>query len=551
MVIDVHGTGQRATDGYTNPLDIGREGSGFWSRGPNNRFTNNVATNVIVTGPWGFGYTFFCSRVGIMPVPPYRGAPVSEYEGIDMNKMKLLEFNHNQAYGAIQGGLTVWWINSFGISHYDEAEETMIDNFIVWHHYTKGIYLYPCNKLTFNRLIMRGNAASHLSRYGGNTGYFPGDYAIGNGRIVNSDLQGLKYGIVGSVFMGPHGREDVSELGFMLVEDTVLHNWINIFTQSPWSVNGGTDELPARRFIIKDVHFDLIPVTCNSCIEPTNIRTAFNWKCGARLNVLQEHFIINYDYELSEPVNLQLFYKEQHPSAEAVATGVCTVSNGRDIVGVPEAGLTNQQSWDKYGQANAGQIATCFDDTSYPALSTDSGSFLCAFDVDAMLPNLPAKYAIPAVAPAPTYSDTKSAPVEWTCAAAAYDDGDTCDCDCGTKDPDCKIGKPTITAAYHRSDDKMKVKWDTNGASPDACFQVQVKAVVADENKWKTLSRCTKSNKKTYKREKVEKRFTGLEEWSAAVYKVRVRTKDSSHSTFDTCGKLKSNWSKKAKSFIE
>jgi hypothetical protein len=29
---------------------------------------------------------------------------------------------------------------------------------------------------------------------------------------------------------------------------------------------------------------------------------------------------------------------------------------------------------------------------------------------------------------------------EWTCDAAAYNDGTTCDCGCGLPDPDCGLG---------------------------------------------------------------------------------------------------------------
>jgi hypothetical protein len=57
--------------------------------------------------------------------------------------MPLLEFDNNEAYGAMQGALTYWWVNSLDPQPFPSAQQSVIRNFKAWHIYNKTVYVYP------------------------------------------------------------------------------------------------------------------------------------------------------------------------------------------------------------------------------------------------------------------------------------------------------------------------------------------------------------------------------------------------------------------------
>ena len=98
---------------------MGTEGVGFWFRGPNNFVRNNVAANFqnsTTEAAYGFVYQF--RFLGDIKVPNFKGADTMGLMGPDQftlmngNNMPLLQFENNEAYGAMQGGFTYWWISS-------------------------------------------------------------------------------------------------------------------------------------------------------------------------------------------------------------------------------------------------------------------------------------------------------------------------------------------------------------------------------------------------------------------------------------------------------
>src|SRR4029077_8232945 len=145
------------------------------------------------------------------------------------NNMPLLQFENNEAYGAMQGGFTYWWISSQDPQPYSPGQESVIKDLKLWNIYNKTIYHYPSQKITFDGLKIRGNFSA-ASRCCGDGVYFP-DYSARNIIIRNSDIQGVETGIdapVGGFGPGPN----------LLVENTYLRNVQNMNVGTNWSVNG-------------------------------------------------------------------------------------------------------------------------------------------------------------------------------------------------------------------------------------------------------------------------------------------------------------------------
>lgn len=103
------------------------------------------------------------------------------------------------------------------------------------------------------------------------------------------------------------------------------------------------------------------------------------------VNLVQRDEVRVEDYNGDPAADFRVLYKEQDPDFIVPKTGK-PPGSGRDTIGSPEAGLTNQQNWDKYnpdgtlktdpnapGLAIAGAIAPCLDDTTRPEV----GGFTC------------------------------------------------------------------------------------------------------------------------------------------------------------------------------
>ena len=212
---------------------LGTEGVGFWFRGPNNYVINNVAANFqnpTVEAAYGFVYQF--RQTGSVPMPNFKGADPAvsgQFTSRNANNMPLLQFENNEAYGAMQGGLTFWWVGSLDPQPYADARESVIKDFSAWHIYNKTVYVYPSARVTLDGLKIR-NAHSSNAHCCGNGVHFS-DYSMSQIVIRNSDIQGSNSGI------------DAPSSGFgpapnLLVENSFFRNWSNIGVPTPSSVNG-------------------------------------------------------------------------------------------------------------------------------------------------------------------------------------------------------------------------------------------------------------------------------------------------------------------------
>ena len=111
-------------------MAMGTEGVGFWFRGPNNYVRNNVAANYQnPTTEAAYGFVFQFRYLGNIAVPNFKGADTIMATGqsttMNGNNMPLLQFENNEAYGAMQGGFTLWWVSSLDPQPSANAQESV------------------------------------------------------------------------------------------------------------------------------------------------------------------------------------------------------------------------------------------------------------------------------------------------------------------------------------------------------------------------------------------------------------------------------------------
>ncbi len=213
-------------------MAMGTEGVGFWFRGPNNYVRNNVAANYqnpTTEAAYGFVYQF--RFLGNISVPTVKGAMDStQFTTRNGNNMPLLQFENNEAYGAMQGGATFWWVGSADPQPFVNQAESVVKDLKLWHIYNKTVYMYPAHRMIFDGLTIRGNYRAEESRCCGNGVYFA-DYSSKGIVIRNSDIQGMDEGITApEAGFGPEAN--------LTIENTFLRNDWNL--DVPWngSVNG-------------------------------------------------------------------------------------------------------------------------------------------------------------------------------------------------------------------------------------------------------------------------------------------------------------------------
>jgi len=212
-------------------MALGTEGVGFWFRGPNNYVRNNVAANFqnpTTEAAYGFVYQFL--YLGDIAVPNVKGAmSPSQFTTRNGNNMPLLQFEDNEAYGAMQGGFTFWWIGSQDPRPFTGQAESVIKNLKLWHIFNKTVYVYPSQRITFDGLKIRGNFTS-ASQCCGN-GVFFADYSVKGIIIRNADIQGVEEGITApEAGFGPEPN--------LTIENSYLRNNANIVVPTVGSVNG-------------------------------------------------------------------------------------------------------------------------------------------------------------------------------------------------------------------------------------------------------------------------------------------------------------------------
>ena len=120
------------------------------------------------------------------------------------------------------------------------------------------------------------------------------------------------------------------------------------------------DNLPRRSVEVRNVIFTPIPG-----MPFKAIKMLFN--AGPVSNLIQLNTITVTDYNGTSGPDFHVYYKEQ-AATFVVPQSVWNADGTTKVTGSPEAGLTNAQTWTKYGLAIAGGVSPCTDTSTHPEI---------------------------------------------------------------------------------------------------------------------------------------------------------------------------------------
>lgn len=327
--------------------DLATEGVAFWFRGPNNYVRNNVASDAT-----SYGYTYFEQYVGtfspngIVRIPAFPGADLAvsgQYQDIDVYATPLLQFQNNEAYGAMPTGMTVWWLGT-EFHTPENAPPSVVKDLHVWHTHYQGFFGYEAANVVIDGFVGRGDFAqlgSNTSLYG----IWWGDYFCYNLTIRNSDIQGFFVGFEPSNETGG---------GTQTIENSFLKNYYNIQVRPMSTSFYRSDLLAPRLTVIRDVLF-ATPNVPDVYLGPKYNILLDGSRTGT-VNDIQLDQIMVYNYNRVAGDNFQVYYLEQAPNF-VLPQSIWNSDGSTSLTGSPVAWLTNQQNWNIYHIAFAGAVS--------------------------------------------------------------------------------------------------------------------------------------------------------------------------------------------------
>jgi hypothetical protein len=280
-----------------------------------------------------------------------------------MMAVPLLEFANNEVYGS-NAGITFWNLGATCCTEVHDVPESLVSKTTLWHLGGTGYYGYASNKVVFDGWTQRGDVRILSDPHEGVRAFDFGDYIVRNTVIRNSDIQGLRIGIILPFKIGDtrdiYGRKP----GTIVIENSVLRNIVNIDARTMYGVTGGGPGLPPRLATVRGVKFGRVTGNIGGATQYDVLMT-FNPQHGPNTNVVVADEVWIYDYNGNPGDNFRVYYKEQAPTFQVPASGP-------EVFGAPVAGMTNAESWSRYKIAVAGSVAPCT--TERPGF----GGFTCA-----------------------------------------------------------------------------------------------------------------------------------------------------------------------------
>jgi fibronectin type 3 domain-containing protein/chitodextrinase len=325
--------------------DIAHEGGGIWMRGTMNFVRDNVVSNV----PVGYVYvsTGLAESIRVPLGPGKDLTKDGEYKLVNPYSQGLAEFARNEVYGGdTNQGITIWELGCRGAGIvYTDTPESVVKDFKVWNVFEKGYYNYDSYRLTFDGTVARGDF-NVLRSGGGATMFFAGDYPEREFVVRNANVQGFYIGFMPSA----HGTNQ-------RIENSYLANYWNVVVDTRWDISGYATPFEARNIVIQNVTFApaFMASKGDGLPGPSNIMMMPGSRGGTGyLTGLNTVTVLNYNGVTGD--NFKVYYNEQAANYILPQTVAVSPTN-LVMVGSPEAGLTNQQNYDRYGICWGGEIA--------------------------------------------------------------------------------------------------------------------------------------------------------------------------------------------------
>lgn len=341
------GTGDRGDLSFSDGAP-GREGNGISMPNCTNYVRNNVAYNIGQSTPSGVAYHVYGGKsTGGFEESDYLTQKLAAFQGADPSVnyttsavYPILEFKDNEACCCFQA-FVPWYIGSTVSTVSASIAYSVLDNFNVW-HCREVSYNFPCQKLKYLGGKWRGDAGAFVSATQGCAGITRVDY-MQTGMVVDGvDIQMMKAGIFVTTKIGQDGLLDI--------RNCILHNYFNIYSETPNAVAGGGSGLPARTTQVTDCTMT-IPVDGGFGQAPKHLRLDFMaLNDRPNINWIQTDIYRFTGCDGDETVADSKFHWTQ--SAGAFITPQTSGNN----IGSPDAGQTNTQNLAEHGVCIAGSI---------------------------------------------------------------------------------------------------------------------------------------------------------------------------------------------------
>ncbi len=284
-------------NGYSSVLpNPGGDGSAFWFRGPNNIIRNNVAADAAESG---FGLPV--TSLGVVRTPKFKGADTSVASDslpLDTAHAVVPEFSNNEAYGALQSGVSWAWSGT-------------IADFTVWHASRQGVVATPIDALTVDRLKVRGDASALTSAAENPVGVWVGNYASRQVAITGANVQGVRIG-VGSPFFYSQAPETAGE-GRLTVDHSYFRTTIgiNVATEYVDPAGGG---VPHKSAVVRASVFEPLETRAEGVPAPAAISMNYGM---APQDARPRAPLLVYDFDNQPGQNFKVYYSLNGPAAGA------------------------------------------------------------------------------------------------------------------------------------------------------------------------------------------------------------------------------------------
>ena len=343
FIVRSWGTGAERADGREGINDWGWEGSGIWLRGPDNYVRNNVVANVN-----SFAVTYMMLGVGSVRVPSAPGAdPNVSGHTVNMMAVPLREFSSNEFYGAHRG-ITVWNLGARCCTEVYDTPVSTVHNTRMWNVGVLGFSGYGENRVTFDGWVHYNDPSALSNPHEHTTSFLFGDYIARNIVIRNADIQGLRIGVQAPIKAGDIRDIYGSLPGTLLIENSTLKNYWNIYTTTPYGVTGGGGMIPPRLVIARNVQFSTVPGTSPSAGQ-AHVFRHFTPTQGSNQNILVSDRVVIESFNGNPNDSFEVFALQQAASFVIPPTGLTA----------HVAGLSNAMAWATNGIAISGAVAPC------------------------------------------------------------------------------------------------------------------------------------------------------------------------------------------------
>ena len=327
-------------------------GDSLWLKGPNNYVNNNAlyggynfsdSDHMLVD--IGSNIKYAVKDTGNVKIPNFKGADMmnpANYTVKNASDIPILQNIGNSLWHSTNG-FVLWEVGSQGDMPTPNMPESLIKDMEIVHTFNRGMFMYKHQNIIFENLKVWMTPTGDLSRCG-----VSGDYAAYGLSFINSHFHGCKEGY------------KVTSWGTQtsFINTTIDAKDKNIQVRVGYSTNGSQHIPDYNEIILSNVKLNPLP---NS---PSSADALFTNYGTNKTNIARFTEIKVFDYQGVQDNNFKVFFPEQAPDHPMPQTERDQLP-GRDFVGCPSTGMTNQQCWNAHAVATHGELATCSNGTQY------------------------------------------------------------------------------------------------------------------------------------------------------------------------------------------